>query len=195
MISLQMGKRRKLIAAGLVLLALPAAFYLFRSIQRNHYVFNEALDLKQRNLAKYRRTVQEKKVVERQLLRLRNTFNQAEAGLLSGKTESLAAAEIQQILTGITGAAGAQIMTVRILQPDRSAGEIYLAIPVEITINATMRQLTQLLYKLDGSARLLRIVKLGIRLPGGRGRFVKGANSVNILATLTVEGFVKQGEV
>lgn len=195
MISLQMGKRRKPIAAGLALLALLAMIYLFNSFQRNNLLFNEALDQKQRNLAKYRQTVQEKNAVERELLRLRNTFKQAEAGLLSGKTESLAAAEIQQILTGITGAAGAQIMTVRILQPDRSAGEIYLAIPVEITINATMRQLTQLLYKLDGSARLLRIVKLGIRLPGGRGRFVKGANSVNILATLTVEGFVKQGEV
>jgi Tfp pilus assembly protein PilO len=192
MISLQLRKGRKIIVAGLALLALLVMIYLFSSLHRNIYAFNEALDLKQRNLVKYRQTVLEKKAVERELLRLQNTFKQAEAGLLSGKTASLAAAEIQQIVTNITNAAGAQIMTVRILQPDRSASEMYLAIPVEVTINSTMRQLSQLLYKLDSSARLLRIAKLGIRSPGGRARFGMRAKSVNILATLTVEGFVKK---
>jgi hypothetical protein len=157
-------------------------------------MFNEALDLKQDKLAKYRQKVLEKKAVERRLLNLQNTFKQAEAALLTGKTVSLSAAEIQQIVTNITNAAGAQIMTVRILQPDRSGPDMYLAIPVEVTISSTMRQLTQLLYKLDSSAKLLRIAKLGIKSRAARARLGRRASSVNLVTTLTVEGFVKKME-
>ena len=194
MISLQLRKRRKIIVAGLALMALAAMFYLFNSINRSTYRFNEALNLKQDKLDKYRQKVLEKKIMERELLSLQTTFKQAEAALLTGKTVSLAAAEIQQIVTNITNAAGAQIMTVRILQPDRSAKEMYLAIPVEVTINSTMRQLTQLLYKLDSSAKLLCIVKLGIKSRAGRSRLVRGASTANLITTLTVEGFVKKME-
>ena len=194
MISLQLRKRRKIIVAGLALMALPAMIYLFNSLNQSTHRFNEAHNLKQNKLAKYRQKVLEKKVVERELLSLQTTFKQAEAALLTGKTVSLAAAEIQQIVTKITNAAGAQIMTVRILQPDRSAKEMYLAIPVEVTINSTMRQLTQLLYKLDSSAKLLCIVKLGIKSRAGRSRLVRGASTANLITTLTVEGFVKTEE-
>lgn len=194
MISLQLRKRRKIIVAGLALMALAAMFYLFNSINRSTYRFNEALNLKQDKLDKYRQKVLEKKVMEREVLSLQTTFKQAEAALLTGKTVSLAAAEIQQIVTNITNAAGAQIMTVRILQPDRSAKEMYLAIPVEVTINSTMRQLTQLLYKLDNSAKLLSIAKLGIKSRAGRSRLVRGVSTANLITTLTVEGFVKKME-
>ena len=194
MISLQLRKRRKIIVAGLALMALAAMFYLFNSLNRSTYRFNEALNLKQDKLGKYRQKVLEKKVMERELLSLQTTFKQAEAALLTGKTVSLAAAEIQQIVTNITNAAGAQIMTVRILQPDRSAKEMYLAIPVEVTINSTMRQLTQLLYKLDNSTKLLSIAKLGIKSRAGRSRLVRGVSTANLITTLTVEGFVKTEE-
>jgi len=192
MISLQLRKGRKIIVAGLALPALLAMIYLFNSFHQNSLMFNEALDLKQLNLAKYRQKVLEKKVVERELLSLQNAFKQAEAALLTGKTPPLAAAEIQEIVSKMTNAAGAQIMTVRILQPDRSGSEMYLDIPVEVTINSTMRQLTQLLYKLNRSARLLRIAKLGIRSRAGRGRLARRVSPVNIVTTLTVEGFVKR---
>ena len=99
MMSLRLGKGPKIIVAGMALLAMA---YLFISFQRNNSLFNEALDLKQRKLDKYRQTVQEKKVVEEEILRLQRTFKQAESVLLRGKTEPLAAAEIQQIVTGIT---------------------------------------------------------------------------------------------
>jgi Tfp pilus assembly protein PilO len=194
MISLQLRNRRKFIVAGLAVMALAAMIYLFNSINRSTHRFNEALNLKQDKLGKYRQKVLEKKVMERELLSLQTTFKQAEAALLTGKTVSLAAAEIQQIVTNITNAAGAQIMTVRILQPDRSAKEMYLAIPVEVTINSTMRQLTQLLYKLDSSAKLLSIAKLGIKSRAGRSRLVRGASTANLITTLTVEGFVKKME-
>jgi len=191
MISLQLRKRRKIIVVGLALLALPATIYLCNSLQRNTVMFAEALDLKKRNLAKYRHKVMEKKVVEKELLSLQNTFKQAEAALLTGKTVPLAAAEIQQIVTNIANAAGAQIMAVRILQPDRAGKEMYLAIPVEVTINSTMRQLSQLLYQLDSSAKLLRIAKLGIQ---SRVRRLRGAGSENIVTNLTIEGFVRKME-
>jgi hypothetical protein len=191
-ISLQLTKGRKIVAAGLALLAFLAMIYLFRSAGRSTDTVQEALQLKQLKLAKYHQKLLEKKVVERELSTLKNTMKQAEAGLLTEETPSLAAAEIQEIVTSIADAAGGQIKTVRIVQPDRSGKEMYLAIPVEVTIHSTMRELTQLLYKLDSSAKLLRIAKLEIRSRGGiRGR----GSSVNLLTTtMRVEGFVKKME-
>jgi hypothetical protein len=192
LISLQLRKRRKIIVAGLALLALLAMIYFFNSFNQSSKRFNEALAVKQDQLAKYRQKVLEKKAVNKELLSLQTTFKRAEAALLTGKTPSLAAAEIQEIVSKITKAAGGQIMTVRVLQPDQSGKQMYLAIPVEVTINSTMRQLSQLLYKLDRSAKLLRIAKLGIRSSAGRSRFARRANTANIVTTLTVEGFVKK---
>jgi hypothetical protein len=193
-VSLQLTKGRKIIAAGLAVLAFLAMIYLFRSASRSTHAVHEALQLKQLKLAKYHQKLLEIKVVERELLTLKNTMKQAEAeaGLLTGETPSLAAAEIQEIVSSIADAAGGQIKTVRILQPDRSGKEMYLAIPVEVTLHSTMRELTQLLYKLDGSAKLLRIAKLDIRsrrVRRGRG------SSVNLLTTtMRVEGFVRKME-
>jgi Tfp pilus assembly protein PilO len=191
-ISLQLTKKRKIIAAGLAVLAFLAMIYLFHAAGRSTHMVNEALQQKQLKLSKYHQKLLEKKVVERQLLTLKNTMKQAEAGLLTGETPSLAAAEIQEIVTSSADAAGGQIKTVRILQPDRSGKEMYLAIPVEVTLHSTMRELTQLLHKLDSSAKLLRIAKLEIRsrrVRRGRG------SSVNLLTTtMRVEGFVRKME-
>jgi hypothetical protein len=92
-------------------------------------------------------------------------------------------------------------MTVRILQPDRSDKDMYLAIPLEVTINSTMRQLTELLYELDRSAKLLRITQLGIRSRTGSSKFAsRGKRAARVISenivttTLTVEGFAKKME-
>jgi Tfp pilus assembly protein PilO len=198
---MQLRKRRKIIVAGLALLALVALIYLFDSLSQSTQQFNEALYLKQVKLAKYRQKVLEKKAVKRELLNLQRAFKRAEAALLTGKTQSLAAAELQEIVSRITKAAGGQIMTVRILQPDRSDKDMYLAIPLEVTINSTMRQLTELLNELDRSAKLVRITELGIRSRKGSSRFARGGKraarviSENIVTTtLTVEGFAKKME-
>ena len=191
MIALQLRKGRKIIVAGLALLVCLALIYLFNSLNLGKHIFNDELDLKQQKLANYRQKVLAKKGVEKELLSLQNVYKQAETALLTGKTQSLAAAEIQAIVTKITKAAGVQVMTVRILQPDRSGKEMYLAIPVEVTITSTIRELTQLLYKLDSSAKLLRIAKLRIKSRGGRRARGVSKGSVKIVTTLTVEGFVK----
>jgi hypothetical protein len=71
---------------------------------------------------------------------------------------------------------------------------MYMAIPVEVTITSTIRELTQLLYRLDTSAKLLRIAKLKIRLRRGQSGPRAAGSSVEILTTLTMEGFVKAAE-
>ena len=195
MVTIQLRKRRKIIVVGFSLLALLAIIYLFNSLGPSTHRFNEALYLKQVKLSKYRQKVLEKKDFEKELLNLQKVFKRAEAALLTGKTPSLAAAEIQEIVSNITNATGGQIMTVRILQSDRSGKDMYLAIPVEITINSTMRELSQLLHKLDRSSKLLRIAKLEIR-PSARRRIRRARRTsfTNIITTLTVEGFVKKME-
>jgi Tfp pilus assembly protein PilO len=197
-VSLHSPKGRKIIATGVALLALLAITYIFDSLNRSTHMVNEAVALKQGKLAKYREKLLEENILQRELSTLQNTVRQGEASLLTGKTPSLAAAEIQRIVSSIANSAGGQIKAVRIVQPDRSGKEMYLAIPVEVTINCTIRELTQFLYKLDSSTKLLRVAKLSIRPAGGRGRRRSSVNlviPVNLVTTLTVEGFVTRTEI
>jgi len=176
-------------------MGLLALIYFSYALIRNARITHEALDLKQRKLVRYRQKVLEKKGVERQLSTLKKKLKRAEAALLTGKTPPLAAAEIQEIIGNIADAAGAQIKTVRILQPDSSGKTVSVAIPVEVTIQSTIRELTRLLYKLDRSTKLLRITRLEIKSRGGYAR-KKGAKRQKgppiIVTTFTAEGFVKK---
>ncbi len=192
LISDQLGKRRKILLAGLAMVALLTMGFFYQALNRNTQILNEGLSQKLQTLTETRQKVLDKNPAQRELVRLQNAYKLAERKLLTGRTPSLAAAEIQEILTKIINAAGAQIMTMRILQPDQNDQNIYLAIPVEVAIESTMRELTQLLYQLDSSAKLLRIVKLEIRSRGGSGRRARRERTVNLVATLTVEGFVNK---
>lgn len=189
MAALRRSQRRRLVSTGVAVLICVGVVYLLVSLNRSTAVVYEELAAKEGKLEKFRTKLLEKDSLQRELLILQNSIKQAEVGLLTGKTPSLAAAEIQEIVTSIANAAGGQIRTIRVLQPEQLERQTYLAIPVEITMSSTMRELTRLLYRIDSSAKLLRVSKMEIKPFGGRGR---RGSLVNLVTTLTIEGFVRR---
>ncbi len=186
-----MTKERKYILICGAILLICAAIYRFAPDFEGFDSLEQEIALKEKKLKKYHQILQESGELNTKLNSLNRTLDRVESKLLSGQTPALAAVDIQNILNDIAGRTGVEINTMRVLKPkdeseeENPVGNQYLAIPVQITINATTRQLKEILYKIENSLKLLRITDMRIRLTN-----VKQVEK--IYSTLTVEGFMKK---
>ena len=146
---------------------------------------DQEIVLKERRLEKSRQIVHEGDGLEARLVSLKKDLKQRESRLLTGKTPSLAAADIQQILQHMAQESKVEIKTVRILQPEEVVQDEYLSIPVQLNITCTIRYLKEFLYKIKTSPKYLAVKKVGIKV------FIRQRNDT-IRADITVLGFLKR---
>lgn len=118
----------------------------------------------------------------------------AEAGkrLLPGATPPLAASELQKLVKELAGQSNVEVRSERILTPVER-GRL-LEIPLEITVAGGIRDVLMLLYRLDGTEKILTLQELKVRV-------ISVGQPKELLTTLTVSGYVlpsgpaqKQGE-
>jgi len=150
---------------------------------------DQEIVLKERRLEKYRQIVHEGDGLEARLVSLKKDLEQRESRLLTGKTPSLAAADIQQILHHMAKESKVEIKTVRILQPEEIDQDKYLSIPVQLNITCTIRHLKEFFYKIETSPKYLSVKKVGIRV------FVRQHKiqvNYTIRADITILGFLKR---
>lgn len=178
-------KERKIILIGGVILLLLGVIYNLAPTFQELLSEDETLTLKEEKLAKYLTNVNEKATIARSEKALRNQLRRMEAGLLTPKTPALAAVDIQTMIRDIAAKNGAEIKTMRILSAVSSDDQAYVAIPVEVTLSSTVRQLMEVLYGIETSNRLMHVVDMTARAAGGR-------SGNTIISTMTVEGFMKK---
>lgn len=160
----------------------------------------QELAAKERRVAKYREQVKEAEGLKHRLKTLEEALAKGEAVLLTGKTPSLAAADIQNILQKAAEKCGVKISTVRVLKPEGAEKEIYVSVPVEFTTTSTIAQLKELLYLIESHPKYLKITKVrsrtaagGRRLPQGKTRGgIAQAVVEQIRSDITVSGFYKK---
>ena len=103
------------------------------------------------------------------------------ARLLTAAAPAVAASELQKLVKDMAAEAATEIRSERILPPEER-GEL-LEIPVEIAVSAEIRQLVDLLARVEGAGKLLTVKDLRVRV-------VNVSQPKELLATLTVSGFV-----
>ncbi len=135
-------------------------------------------------VAKFRRAVQRKERLQEQRAQLERILSRAESGLLSGDTQAIAAVDIQNILNALAEQSGVRLKTIRVLKPTEDDDGIYRAIPVQITFDASIRQVKEILYRIESAGKLLRIPEVRIRRQNTK-------TMAEVRTTLTVEGFMK----
>jgi hypothetical protein len=166
--------------------ALLLAVVVFRSADRFAVDDGEdALAVKQDQLSRYDEKLRSRERIEARLAVSQRQLARLEKGLLQAKTASLAAVDIQQLLTQIAGTTQAEIKTMRILGPEQRADAPYTAVTVQVTLLSSLRQLVGVLHAIDTSEKLLRTRDLSIRSAGVR-------QNHQVLTTMTVEGFMKR---
>jgi Tfp pilus assembly protein PilO len=183
--SFKLDKQKKtLIIIGAVVLFVAVLFRFFPFFA-NIESFDDEILLKEKNLIKYRQMVRERNDLEAKLVSLNQTIENAESGLLEGKTPALAAVDVQNILKEITDKSDMEVLTMRVMQPENKEEDIYMIIPVQITVRCSVRQFKETIYQIESASRLLRVSDCRVRVIRGR---VEG----QVQATLTVQGFMKK---
>ena len=143
--------------------------------------------MKEMQLAKYRQMVQKGKDLQAKHISLIRTLEQLESGLLTGETPALAAVDVQNILNEVASRSEVEIKTVRVLKPEKMDEENYLSVPVQFTIRSTIRQLKEMLYRIETSPKYLTIKKIKINV-----RHTRGLRQLQ--SDLTVSGVMKLAE-
>jgi len=184
---LELTKTRKtLLIIGACMLLFALVYRIFPTLQ-NLSGTSDEIGLKERQLAKYRKMVHGGDELEVRLASLRNALKQGESGLLTGKTPSLAAADIQNILRDIATKSNVEIKTVGVLKPTETEHGNYIYIPVKLTVTSTIRTLTEFLYGIESSPKSLTVKKVRIRVVSRR-------KSKQIKSDITIYGLLKKRE-
>ena len=183
--SIKLDKQKKaLIIIGAVVVFI-AVLYRFFPFFENIESLDDEISLKEKNLIKYRQMVRERNDLEAKLDSLNRIIENAESGLLEGKTPALSAVDVQNILKEITDKSDMEVLTMRVMKPENKEEDIYMIIPVQITIRSSVRQLKEVIYQIESSSRLLRVSDCRVRV-------VRGRVEDQVQATLTVQGFMKK---
>ncbi len=153
-------RRRSLLIAGAVLLLFGLAYRLYPLYEGMRGGETDITDTKNR-IAKYRQMVNGKGELEARLASLRKSLKQAETGLLTGKTAALAAAEIQNTLNEIALASGVEIKSMQVMQAQdrKQDAELYVSVPVQFSVTLTIRQLKDILYRIESFPRFFLTVQ------------------------------------
>jgi Tfp pilus assembly protein PilO len=177
-------RRRYLLIAGAVLLLFGLAFWLFPFFEGIQGGITDIAAQKKR-VAKYRQTVKGRGELEARLVSLNKSLEQAEASLLTGKTTALAAVDVQNVLNEIALGSGVVLRSVQVLKSQKQDSDQYVSVPVQITVGATIRQLKDILYKIEASPRFfLTVERIGISLFGD-------ATPDQLRVDITVSGIMK----
>jgi type II secretory pathway component PulM len=139
-------------------------------------------------LTKYKNLLGSKNRVIEANKTLKAALVRVEAQFLSGSSPAVASADLQEILKNLTKDHGVQMISAKVLQP-RKAG-LYLEVPVQVQLTASISQLVTLLYHLEHGKKLLFIPELNINAP----RWVKGKkDEVPLQINLVVSGVIRKG--
>jgi len=178
--------QRKYIFIVLAVLFLLALVYRFFPFIQEVVSPAQEIALKERRLIKYRKIVAASRDVDKRFDSLSRSLKQLESGLLTGKTASLAAVEIQKTLHEIAGKSNVKIIRVKVLKPEDLGQKDYLCIPVDFYILPTIKQLKEILYRIETFPKYLTIKKIRIQfyaVPDRRFR-----------CNITVAGFMKKAK-
>ena len=178
-------KERKIIlAAGGVLLISGVLYRMYPFIQGLGMDGN-TIRLKGEKLVKYQQLVSERNHLEERKTFLLKTVERAEYALLAGESPALAAVDLQNRLSEICLRPGAKIKTTRVLKPENVDDAYYMAIPIELGIDATIREVQEIVYQIESGEKYLTITRLNILAPAG-----KNEDKLNL--TLVVQGYMRR---
>jgi len=182
-----LNRERKYLLIGGMLVLLVGAVYRFYPSFSNLFTAPEDLTFKETELLKYKKVLQKKNALEAQFLSAQNGLARAEAALLSQGTPSLAAVEIQNMINELGEQKKIEIKSMRVLKPERPDQGEYMTVPVQVTMTASIRQLKDVLFRIENSQTLLRVSSMRIRQSNAK-------RPEELFCTLVVEGFMKYEE-
>jgi len=178
-------RERTIIAAGLLVgILLGGWSFVVEPILESNRRVGELVPAREQMLEKRRDLIARRGVIEAELRSLTERLNAVSARFLTSATPAVAASELQKLVKEMAAQANTEVRSERILPP-AERGEL-LEIPVEIAVSGEVRQLVDLLARLDGAPKLLTVQDFRLRV-------VNVSQPKELLATLTLSGYILPG--
>ena len=176
-------RERTLIGLSIATAALVAAYlYGIEPLLTRQRTTAELTATREATLERRRLLIAQRDRLASEKVTLATRLEEGTARLLAGPTPPLAAAELQRIANEAATAASVEVRSERVL-PTTDLGGL-LEIPIELTVAGTVRETATLFAHLDGTARLVTIKDVKIRL-------IAPGQPRDLTTTLTVSGYLR----
>lgn len=181
-----LSRRERVLVGGAVLLALIIGSWilLIEPIRERNRVAQEVLPAREEMLARRRELVVRKDAIGADLAALDARLAAMAGRFLPAATPAVAASELQKLAKDTAAQASTEIRSERILPPVER-GEI-LEIPIEIAVSGEIRQLVDLLSRLEAAPKLLTVSDVKVRV-------VNVSQPKDLLVTMTLSGYILTG--
>jgi Tfp pilus assembly protein PilO len=141
----------------------------------------EMVPAREQLLARRQELVARKGAIHAELEATTQRIEQLSGRFLPASTPAVAASELQKLVKEVAAAASTDVRSERILPPVER-GEL-LEIPIEIAVSGEIRQLVDLLARLERIPKLLTVQDMKVRV-------VNVSQPRELLGTLTLSGFI-----
>jgi Tfp pilus assembly protein PilO len=156
---------------------------ILKPVYRKHIVIQEKIEQKGKLLDRYKAILKRDNQLKKRVLYIKKEFDKMTKVLLVSTKPSLAASELQGILEDIIKKTRTTITNTRNNSPVEK--EAFYQIPIEITVESTLRELKDIIYQIENSDKFLLVRDLNIRL-------IKPGDPEKLKAKLIIDGFAKK---
>ncbi|MBI1848004.1 MAG: type 4a pilus biogenesis protein PilO [Candidatus Rokubacteria bacterium] len=175
------SRERVVVAGGLVAAVLIGGVVTVDRIRERYRTAAELTPVREQVLAQRQELVARRGAFASELEATNARIKAVSGRLLTAATPPVAASELQKLAKDMAAQASTEIRSERILPPVER-GEL-LEIPVEIAVAGEIRQLVDLLARIERTPKLLTVQDLKVRV-------VNVTQPKELLVTLTVSGFI-----
>jgi Tfp pilus assembly protein PilO len=180
------SRERRFVGLGVLGLAVVLGWtFVVQPLSERQRLTAELVPSRSQVLARRLDLVARNDAIVKELEAVTADIERVSARFLTDAAPAVAASELQNLTKEMAAQANTEIRSERILPPVER-GEL-LEIPVEIAVSGEIRQLVDLLARLEGSQKLLTVQDLRVRV-------VNVSQPKDLLATLTVSGFILPGK-
>jgi Tfp pilus assembly protein PilO len=178
-------ERGIIVLGGVAVVLVLGWIFVFEPLAERARNTSELVPSREQVLTRRLDRLARKDAIAKDLARTSADIERASARFLTEAAPAVAASELQKLTKDMAAQAGTEIRSERILPPvERSE---VLEIPVEIAVSGEIRQLVDLLARLETAPKMLTVQDLKVRV-------VNVSQPKELLATLTVSGFILPGK-
>ena len=179
-------RERRVIAIGVIVVVLVGGWFgVLKPMRDRQRGASELVPVREELLVGRKELVARKTAISTELEATNARLEALGTRFLPAVTPAVAASELQKLVKEMAIQAVTEVRSERILPPVER-GEL-LEIPLEITVSGDIRQLVDLLSRLDQVPKLLAVQDVRVRV-------VNISQPKDLLATLTLSGFILPGK-
>jgi hypothetical protein len=182
-----LSRRERLMIAGSLVVGVVLGGWLLvvQPIRERNELAADLIPARERLLARRLELIGRKDSIDRDLEATSARIDKLASRFLAAAAPPVAASELQKLAKDLATAATTEVRSERILPPVER-GEL-LEIPIEIAVSGEVRNLVDLLARLEAAEKLVVVQDLKIRV-------MNITQPKDLLATLTLSGFILPGK-